>query len=347
MAPENIHKFFTQQLSAEESDQIFRYLTDHPEVLNQYLNEEEWENAAAAPPLTGELKSRIWSRIDAQMANRATAGKTVRLRPWAVAAATFFLAAGLWWLYQEQKPPAAPATAFRSTQKRVENGGKDTLTLYTPDGSMVRLLPKSILVYADPFTTRNLHLEGEALFTVKKDPARPFSVTSGNIATTAIGTVFSVRTFRREPVITVHLFEGKVAVQVNVARRNQHLLATGQTLVYNKASKAVTIVSPNQKRKAKPPKKGAPAPLPKEKSLSENHWYMFNNQPLSEVLAELERLYAVEIVYNPKDVQGITFIATLDKSDTLENILQSIASLNDLQLSRSGRKYILHKKTTP
>jgi transmembrane sensor len=80
-----------------------------------------------------------------------------------------------------------------------------------PDGSMVEL--NAGAHYEVMFTARERGIRlirGEALFTVKKDPARPFVVSAGAVAVRAVGTVFSVR---HDPAaVDVLVTEGRVAV---------------------------------------------------------------------------------------------------------------------------------------
>jgi ferric-dicitrate binding protein FerR (iron transport regulator) len=69
--------------------------------------------------------------------------------------------------------------------------GKDTL----PDGSVVMLAPHSKIIYTPGLTgdSRAISLEGDAGFSVSRDPARPFVVLAGDIAVRVLGTSFLVR----------------------------------------------------------------------------------------------------------------------------------------------------------
>lgn len=345
MTKEKIYKFFQEQLSREDSERVGVYLKENPAVLNEYLNEEEWKMSDGEVSGGEEARFRVWSKISANLdASRRSVTKP--WRPFLAAASLILILFGIWMLLgKEEKTAPSPVAHSSSMEKIIENKNNDTLGFYTPDGSIVYLLPKSSVAYTEPFTERSIRLEGEAIFNVAKDSSRPFVVRSGALSTIVLGTIFTVRTFQMEPLITVHLFEGKIIVKENANANEQHTLRPGQTLFYNKVSNAVTVVSPKQKRAVQVPGTLPRNPLPEvgEKHLSENHWYMFGNQPLSEVLNELARLYETEIVYEEEDVKGMTFIAKLDKTDSLERILQSIASLNGLTLTKSGGKYILHK----
>ncbi len=88
------------------------------------------------------------------------------------------------------------------------------LRLQLSDASVVYLSAGSTLVYPENFeglTKRAIQLDGKAFFEVTKNPTQPFVVTSGNIATTVLGTKFIVNSFdQSKPSVVVT--EGKVNV---------------------------------------------------------------------------------------------------------------------------------------
>src|SRR5690606_12857021 len=61
---------------------------------------------------------------------------------------------------------------------------------------------------------RELTLQGEGFFQVTKDPARPFTVHTGNIATTALGTSFNVRHHKSDSISEISLVTGKVRLGI-------------------------------------------------------------------------------------------------------------------------------------
>jgi transmembrane sensor len=100
----------------------------------------------------------------------------------------------------------APAgEAFRTLageQRAVELDDGSRLNLHTQTAVEVRFTPGK----------RDLVLEnGEALFSVAKDAARPFTVTAGGVTVTATGTRFDVA--KRKSRITVTLVNGRVVVR--------------------------------------------------------------------------------------------------------------------------------------
>ncbi len=91
-------------------------------------------------------------------------------------------------------------------------GTGEQQTLKLTDGSVVYLNAQSRLRV--DFSTRRRDvqlLDGEALFAVEKDSARPFNVIAGPTRVQAIGTQFNVRRIARNTVVSV--VEGRVRVE--------------------------------------------------------------------------------------------------------------------------------------
>ena len=90
-----------------------------------------------------------------------------------------------------------------------------TTTLVTlSDGTRVMLNANSTLEYPASFDdaeVREVRLKGEAHFEVTKNPHRPFVVKAGEMQTQVLGTIFDVKTYRKDaPKVT--LMQGKVKV---------------------------------------------------------------------------------------------------------------------------------------
>ena len=104
----------------------------------------------------------------------------------------------------------APISVYQSSlgQQRVV-----TLT----DGSILELGPNSEVDVQYSSALRSLTLvRGQAIFTVSKNPNRPFVVNAGNGSVTALGTVFNVR--KMDGDVHVRVLEGTVAVRPIVAQ---------------------------------------------------------------------------------------------------------------------------------
>lgn len=99
---------------------------------------------------------------------------------------------------------------FRSTALNFSTRKGEVRTVVLSDGSRVTMNTASQIEAKFDDSQRFVHLsEGEALFEVTKDPARPFVVESRGLQVKAVGTEFSVRNARQGPLV-VAVQEGVV-----------------------------------------------------------------------------------------------------------------------------------------
>lgn len=166
----------------------------------------------------------------------------------------------------------------------VPEGASQELTL--PDGSTVNINSGSILIYPKEFkgNTRTLHLIGEANFTVRKDPEHPFIVSTSYLKVQALGTKFNVQAYSESDKITTTLENGVVKVDKIDNESHSFILSPDEQLEYNHKTGIF------EKRKIK--------------AANYSGWTKgelnFINQPLKEILATIQRKYAVDFVINPR-----------------------------------------------
>jgi transmembrane sensor len=125
----------------------------------------------------------------------------------AAAAAAVALGFFVWQPTASSPKPIAPAVAYlRMNERQV-----------LADGSLIELKDGSRIEVAYSAADRRIKLiDGEAHFTVAKDPHRPFLVEANGVAVRAVGTVFNVRL---DPhAVEVLVTEGRV--QVSADRRD-------------------------------------------------------------------------------------------------------------------------------
>ena len=132
--------------------------------------------------------------------------------------ASFLLVLSLgYYIYQSGLPEETetPVVENEWITKNTADGQK--LTIFLSDGSKVKLNAASQIRYQKYFQEghRKIELMGEAFFEIARDTIRPFSVKSGSVTTTALGTSFNINTVKPGEKIEVALLTGKVAVKVN------------------------------------------------------------------------------------------------------------------------------------
>ena len=198
-----------------------------------------------------------------------------------------------------------------------EVGGRRTVAL--DDGTRVQLDTDTRLRVRFAAGERRIVLEqGQALFTVAHDAARPFRVEAGGTEVTALGTVFDVR---REAVgAQVTLVQGVVAVTDARTEAGQWRLAPGQQVRTVRPDAAPVTVDPAV-----------------ETSWSEGR-LVFRDTPLGEAIAEVNRYLPDKIVLADRRISAVPVNGVFATGDR-EAFVAAVADLFDLtaQAEADGR----------
>lgn len=190
-------------------------------------------------------------------------------------------------------------------------GERRVITL--ADGSTIWLNSGTALSHNFSARERRLTLhQGEALFNVAKDPARPFIVTAGGGEARAIGTRYSVRL--RDESTEVIVTEGVVEVQ---REQDQTRLIAGQRLAYGHGV-------PGDVR---------PADVDAAMAWTRGK-LIFNHMPLAEVAAEAERYQHGAIIVMGSNLRQtkVTGLFELDDPDALLRAISASTGAKILKL---------------
>ncbi|MCW3467592.1 FecR family protein [Chitinophaga nivalis] len=313
-------------------------------LLEKYLNgtatsaeQEEYdrwynrEGLLPEAPWTPEEVEAVYAKINAGISRK----KVFQLR-WAAAAAVLLLA-GTWWIMR------APHTDTRKTlviQKAVHpdsmvirNTTGNTREINLPDGSLVTLYKDATIRFAAPFGARDrtILLHGKGFFNVAKSATAPFTVISEQVATTALGTSFTIAGMEKEVKVTLHT--GKVMVkttaQTMYLRPGQQLLCDVHT--------GITRLQP-----ATPARPAVMAPVISYGSRS-GFTAMFDQTPLANVLDTIAKGYQVNIHVQHDAFRDIAFSGVIRDTDSLAQVLHRIAMLHDLKIVTTHTGYRIEK----
>jgi hypothetical protein len=172
----------------------------------------------------------------------------------------------------------------------------------------------------------------------------PFVVSTENVRTTVLGTIFEVTAEKNSDQIKVRLVEGNLIVHVDAVHKDsakKYFLSPGEEFVYGKWNNSVVV------RKFVVHGGGYAAPMLSRLPTGQDslhNWYMFNNQSLAEVFDQLALLYNVDIQYSGADLRNKYFIGRLEMKDSLIKIMRDIVRLNHLSLIVRGGQYIVTKQ---
>lgn len=218
----------------------------------------------------------------------------------------------------------SPSIAKQDVTIVKKNSSGQKSKIHLSDGSIVHLNAQSEITYPKGFAAdkREIHLKGEAYFEVAKDANRPFTVISKSVATTALGTEFNVNSFSDD--VQVALVEGSVEVKSMVSE-NKLLLRPSEVVAYKPSS--------GQFLKTR---KSAD-----ESVLWTNSIIYFDKTPIGEVIATLNRWYAVEITTANKRLDTSLTVSGSFKNQSLELVLNKIGYSLDFDYQIEGQKVLI------
>jgi len=185
------------------------------------------------------------------------------------------------------------------------------------DGSQITLSKGAKLTVEKSFPsdTRDVFLEGNAIFKVSKSKTIPFIVHTASYQTKVLGTVFKIS--QSKSTFNVDLFEGKVQINKNEKPLETFVIHPRETFSNLGSNKVASI---------KPTDSGVANPKVNTATLS------FNDVYLADVIHILESTYSIKINY-PTTISDLK-ISAIKENATASELLQSIA----IQLNLNTKK---------
>ncbi len=275
-------------------------------------------------------KSKIWSAYLNQ-SNAPSLGKQRFLNQSIlvkIAAAILILIIPTILIYQrisDRENNLAQVEMSSEIVKYNPSGQKSQIKL--PDGSTVWLNAESTLTYSGNFSTtfREVKLEGEAFFEIKRDTLRPFFVNTEKLQVSVLGTGFNVSTYKDDENITVALIHGSVKVMID-DEPNNVVLSPGNALTYSKDTKThETLFFADD------------ALLYDKYNSWRNGTLIFDDQDFDGFVQKISRWYGLEVT-----VSGVPphdwHIRASFQNEYLSNILEAISFNKDFDHELKDKK---------
>ncbi|MCC5905282.1 MAG: FecR domain-containing protein [Balneolaceae bacterium] len=212
-------------------------------------------------------------------------------------------------------------------QEVITNRGERT-NLILGDGSRVTLNSDSRLKIPVDYGqhSRTLTLEGEAFFEVEHNPGQPFRVYTGDhVYTEVLGTQFNVRSYKTEAdKVDVVVAEGRVLLgSEDQNQPNSVEVGAGQKGVIGPAG-AISVVAVNN------------AGMDNYLGWVNNR-LVFTDQPLEEIIRELERWYDIEVTITEPALYQRRMSAIFE-DDPLSEVLQVISHALQIDFIQEKRQ---------
>ncbi|WEK38014.1 MAG: FecR family protein [Candidatus Pseudobacter hemicellulosilyticus] len=345
---ELIEKFFRNQCTDTEAAMVQEYFAQHPEQAEQYLPLQEI--LADGPARLDEaVTERMLRRIRETYPVKGRVIPAKRLIWYAAAAVMLgiIVVSGklLFRETEKEKTLAIAATVKKNSVqllKTVENELAKPMDVRLPDGSAVRIFPGSRIRYLPDFEEdkRQLQLTGKAQFDVRKDVARPFTVTTTDVTVAVLGTSFVV-TELTDHKTTIQLIAGSVAVRPRYAKKDykQVILKPGDELMVTSDEQG-SYTMKNVRRQQQ-----ALRPLQQEEDpASDTDALTFKNHRLKDIFSRMEERFGLVI----KDETGAgieekLFTGKFMADDDREFILKTICNLHGLHYRIDGDTVLITK----
>lgn len=315
--------------NAQADARLQAWLADRPDRQAAYARwQADWRRLDALPASGVEQLRR---QLAADQAAAQTAGRRPALQGWrhgwrgawslapraALAAVLLSVAGGgglLAWNHWQQQPVFA---------QDFSTGRGQQLNVQLPDGSQLRLdtaTRAEVVLYRQ---RREVRLpQGQAVFQVQGDAARPFDVLAGGVKVTVVGTQFSVRHLQGEPV-QVAVQQGRVQVTAAAGAGatqppSSVLLQAGQQVAADAGG--LQPVAPVPAAGIAPWRDGR---------------ISFDNVPLARALAEFERYGATGLSVRDPDVAALRLSGTFDPR-RLDNFRRALPKVLPVRLQQDG-----------
>lgn len=322
-----------------------QWLNENPENATQFEYLTGLWDLSTALPVAGTARISPWKFPGEAPRRRAT----VRPRYLAIAAGFLLLATASIFVYQQY-------VSGYST----DVGEQRILTL--DDGTRISLNTDTALRVKLTDTLRLVQLkQGEALFSVAKDPNRPFLVTAGNRTITALGTSFLIRTDHKKTAIT--LIDGKIAVTTDAKylppsrttrlsrssvegpgvkpakprTEEQIVLTPGQRLTISSSRKAPTGEAES----------GEATTIDTPRIDTITAWrrgeVVLERTTMADAIDEMNRYDETQLVIDSPQIENLQISGIYQTGDS-RRFAQTIAQLYDLQLTQTGNQLRLAQK---
>jgi transmembrane sensor len=279
------------------------------------------QNPSAKSWNTGKAWKQLHQKLEAEgLLEEEQVGEPVTGRRMAVlrmaAVVLLLLAVGIPSLYFGVLRPVNTQLSNQAT------GGVSIVNL--PDGSTVYLNKDAEISYRKDFTQhRAIELSGEAFFEVMSDPVNPFTVHTGDVVVSVLGTSFNVKQLKDASQVEVYVKTGQVRMSLEGREESITLAPEELGLAENDQLSSSAMEVPNYiSWKTKD--------------------FKFVDTKLLDVLQVLEESYHVEIQTGDNDLSRLR-ITTSYSGQSIDAILETIGTAFDMKVEYLADGYRLTK----
>ncbi|WP_303912089.1 FecR family protein [Bacteroides mediterraneensis] len=299
-----LHKFRSGDITPAEFQDLRTRMDSISDVELKHFLETEWEEFEDHSPLSEEKMKTLYEGL--HIRSEEVKSRFTLKRYWMqIAASLLLLIAGSLTVLTFMQRNEINALAEQNVVIRSGDYGKSLVTL--PDGTIVHLNAKSSLTYSQDFgrNDRKVALSGEGFFEVKKDTEKKFTVGTGYMDITVLGTKFNVYAYETKDIVEMSLVEGSVDVATAQPPYRSIRVKPNEKVVYNKRTGDLLHKKTSNKMET--------AWMNKE--------LVFRSEPLGDVFRCLSRKFAVTFSVDNEALLNDVYTGTFD-DENIESIMR-------------------------
>ena len=198
-----------------------------------------------------------------------------------------------------------------------KRGSKSFIKL--PDGTQVWLNADSKLTFKENFgdNTREVSLNGEAFFDVFHDAEHPFIIHTGKADVKVLGTTFNIRNYALDKTMEATLIKGKIEVTLTDRPDEKIIIHPQEKIIISKESIPIVNNLIKSKKASQAINRVVLTTVTMKDSLiAETGWMkdkmVFVNQPLEKIAEEIERKFAVIVVFKTNTIRQYRYTGVFD-----------------------------------
>jgi ferric-dicitrate binding protein FerR (iron transport regulator) len=336
LVPEHIIiAFLRHTISKDEEKALNDWLCEdekNKELFFQFVKIWDFNQLIPAEQYLAKM-DRLRRKLENQKTNenKPKQSNQPRIAAWvryaAAAALLVGMATGVWYLH---RPSNESGIADVVVYYQLHNRNEEAQQCLLPDSSIVWLSLGGKLSYPATFNqeqVRRIALEGAAYFAVRKNTARPFVVTAGQVDVTVTGTEFVV-TAAQDDQIVVTLVSGGVTVDTRKESGEKKTLRLTPGQQANINSKGGVSVENVETRFYQAWKDGT---------------YRYVNEKFSEIVKQLAFHYDVDIRLAPA-LENHRFTGKVSPKHSIEDVLEIIGTSHEINYRITPERIYIREK---